>query len=172
LITFIILDIEIDALEDVRILVLLWKLGAKDKPAQINRDEWMKGCAELQIDSVAKLKALIPSLDLGFLDETAFLGFYEFAFQFSREGTHRTLDKGLVIELMKLVLVNRIDQVRIDSVVGFLENQNDVNRITLDQWKQVFSFLNEVQDVETDYDEDGAWPVLIDEYVEYLKTKK
>ena len=39
LITFVILDIEIDALEDVRILVLLWKLGAKDKPAQINRDE-------------------------------------------------------------------------------------------------------------------------------------
>lgn len=29
----------IDALEDIRVLVLLWQLGANDKPAQINKDE-------------------------------------------------------------------------------------------------------------------------------------
>ena len=32
-------DLGIDALEDIRVLVLLWRLGANDKPAQINKDE-------------------------------------------------------------------------------------------------------------------------------------
>ena len=31
-------DLGIDAVEDIRILVLLWQLGANDKPAQINID--------------------------------------------------------------------------------------------------------------------------------------
>ena len=32
-------DLGIDPLEDMRILVLLWKMGIKDKPAQINKEE-------------------------------------------------------------------------------------------------------------------------------------
>jgi len=37
-------DLGIDPLEDIRILVLLWKMGANDKPAQINKLE--VGCEE------------------------------------------------------------------------------------------------------------------------------
>jgi hypothetical protein len=70
-------QLEIDPLEDIRILVLLWKLGAKEKPAQISKDEWMAGCRKLQVDSVDKLKNLLPSLDTGFLDRTEFKDFYK-----------------------------------------------------------------------------------------------
>jgi hypothetical protein len=67
----------IDALEDIRVLVMLWKLGSKEKPAQISKDEWMSGCQKLQIDSIAKLKDLLPSLDTGFLDQAEFKDFYK-----------------------------------------------------------------------------------------------
>ena len=31
--------LNLDPLEDIRVLVLLWKLGANEKPAQITKDE-------------------------------------------------------------------------------------------------------------------------------------
>jgi len=70
-------ELDIDPMEDIRILVLLWKLGANDKPAQINKDEWCKGCAGLEADSIDKFKTLLPSLDTGFLDRTEFKDFYK-----------------------------------------------------------------------------------------------
>ena len=69
--------LDIDPLEDIRILVLLWKLGSKEKPAQISREEWISGCQTLQADSINKFKALLPSLDIGFLDQIDFRDFYK-----------------------------------------------------------------------------------------------
>jgi hypothetical protein len=70
-------DLDLDPLEDVRVLVLLWKLGANEKPAQISKVEWMQGCNKLQIDSVPKFKTIKPSLDLGFLETADFKDFYK-----------------------------------------------------------------------------------------------
>jgi hypothetical protein len=67
----------IDPMEDIRILVLLYKLGAKSKPAQISRSEWISGCEKLQLDSVDKLKMLLPSLDLGFMERSEFREFHK-----------------------------------------------------------------------------------------------
>lgn len=69
--------IEIDPLEDIRILVLLFKMGAKSKPAQITRDEWMAGCAKLNIVSIDSIKSLLPSLDPGFMDQMEFRELYK-----------------------------------------------------------------------------------------------
>ena len=69
--------LDIDPLEDIRILVLLWKLGSKEKPAQISKEEWMRGCESLQVDSLEKFKEMLPSLDTGFLDQTDFRDFYK-----------------------------------------------------------------------------------------------
>jgi hypothetical protein len=67
----------IDPLEDIRVLVLLWKMGATQKPAQISKTEWMDGCRRLRVDSVAGFKSLLPSLDTGFLDQEEFKDLYK-----------------------------------------------------------------------------------------------
>lgn len=67
----------IDALEDVRVLVLLWKMEANSKPAQISKDEWIRACEKLQVDNVAKFKDLLPSLELGFVENDSFKDFYK-----------------------------------------------------------------------------------------------
>jgi len=69
--------LDLDPESDIRILVLLWKLGSKEKPAQISKEEFMSGCCQLQVDSIAKFKALLPSLDTGFLDQDEFKDFYK-----------------------------------------------------------------------------------------------
>lgn len=67
----------IDPLEDVRVLVLLWKMEATSRPAQISREEWMAGCQKLQVDSVDSFQALLPTLDTGFMDNDDFKDFYK-----------------------------------------------------------------------------------------------
>ena len=158
-----------DATEDIRILVLLWKMGCREKPAQIQKQEWMQGCAQLQVDSWDKIKALVPSLDTGFLEQADFKDFYKFCFQFNRQGTHRTLDKELVVALLQLVLKDRIPSDRLESFCQFLEGAEQHTRITLDQWSSFLDFCYECEDLST-YDEStSAWPVMLDEYVEYME---
>ena len=69
--------LDLDPETDIRILVLLWKLGSNEKPAQISKAEFMNGCYELQVDSIEKFKTLLPSLDTGFLDQDEFKSFYK-----------------------------------------------------------------------------------------------
>lgn len=69
--------LEIDPMTDVRILVLLHKMGPLSKPAQISKDEWIKGCKSLRVDSLDKMKALLPSLELGFMERSEFRDFFK-----------------------------------------------------------------------------------------------
>jgi len=165
-------NIGLDPESDIRILVLLWKLGSKEKPAQITKDEFMSGCYELQVDSVEKFKMLLPSLDTGFLDQDEFKSFYKFCFQFNRQGTHRTIDKDMVVALWTMVLEGRIPDERLKTFCSFAESQKSYSRITLDQWTSFLDFCYECEDLST-YDESlSAWPVLIDEYVEYMEEEQ
>ena len=162
-----------DATEDIRILVLLWKMGANEKPAQISKQEFISGCAKLEVDSWAKMKKLMPSLDTGFLETKEFKDFYKFCFQFNRQGTHKTLDKELTVALLKLVLGNdnRIPDDRLGSFCSFLESSSH-SHVTLDEWTLFLDFCYECQDLST-YDEStSAWPVLFDEYVDYMEKQQ
>jgi Cullin binding len=164
----------IDVTEDIRILVLLWKMDCKDKPGSITLAEWKKGCETLSVDSWEALKEQLPALDTGFLTTTEFKDFYKFCFKFNLSGTHRTLQKELVVELLKLVLKDRVPTDRVESFGQFLEStDNDYTRITMDQWCSFLDFSTEVGDDVTNYDEStSAWPVIIDEYVDYIEKKQ
>jgi hypothetical protein len=160
-----------DATEDIRILVLLWKMGCKaTKPGQISKEEWLAGCSLLSVDSWSNLESLKPTLDTGFLENSEFKDFYKFCFQFNRQGTHRTLDKDLVIALLELVLndTHRVSKDRLETFCEFLR-QNPATRITLDQWVSFFDFCQEVPNLVTYDESNSAWPVLLDEYVEYME---
>lgn len=218
----------IDAAEDIRILIFLWKLGvgkaaasetptnarssnssnyysgysgsssySKPKPKNnstpppalssnfvpgtIQPSEWKHGCLSLNVDSWESLEALIPSFDLGFLDQTEFRDFYKFCFRFNLSGTHRTLDSDIVIALLHMILDNthRVNDERLHTFCSFLqdpEKGKPYQRITLDQWISFLDFCNEIPknsdllSSSNKYDEStSAWPVLIDEYVEYVQ---
>lgn len=189
----------------------------------------MAGCHRLNFDSLEKLRGLVPSLDMGFLDMEEFKDFYkvrrrtgseatsvlfqcrpccvefflcligdtliplstqippisnnnhtnQFCFQFNRQGTHKTLDKDLVVALLKMTLADppRIPTPRLTSFCDFLEQSTDESyaKITLDQWRSFLDFSLEFgsdEELLSGYDEgESAWPVLIDEYVEFVEKR-
>lgn len=50
-----------------------------------------------------QLKEQLPSFDLGFMEGDEFREFYKFSFQFSREGTHRTIERDIAAPLLQMV---------------------------------------------------------------------
>ena len=152
---------------DRRCLMLLWKLGANSKPGQISQNEFLSGMTKLCVDTIDGIKGLIPSLDTGFLMADEFKSFYKFAFQFSREGTHRNIEKELAVALWQMILSDRNNN-HVTNFCKFLENNTDDNfRINLDQWVSFLDFSATISKDCKDYDDDDncAWPVLFDEYV-------
>lgn len=166
--------LDIDPVEDVKILVLLHKMGSNSKPAQISREEWMSGCQKLGLGDINSFKALLPSLELGFMERADFRDFFKFCFKFNLEGTHKTLDKDLVVDLVDITLKERIAGDRLTNFKEFLNTTKDVSydRITLDQWISFLDFSIDCPDLSL-YDEDNsAWPVLIDDYVDFSNGMK
>ena len=71
---------------------------------------------------------------------------------------------------------DRITSHRLDTFCEFLETTKDesYSKITLDQWRSFLDFSQEFPDEGSlmGYDEsESAWPVLIDEYVEFMEKK-
>eukprot|EP01039_Chlorochromonas_danica_P002017 gene2017-2200_t len=155
----------IDPASDVRSLVLVWRLGAVSKPGQIQKSEFVEGMKQLGLSDVQGLQNYLPALDPGFLDRSEFREFYRFVFQFSREGTHKTIEKDVIVQLLPLVL----DEQRAPHLSLFLSFLSSCShtRITLDQWDSFLLFNHNVHVNLDNWEEGGAWPLLLDEYVEW-----
>ena len=160
-------SLDMDPSADVRLLVLLWKLGANSRPGAMTKKEFTTGMLALSMDSLEGLKTILPSLDPGFLERAEFRSFYKFVFQFSREGTHKTIEKETVAALLPMVL----DSNRANHLEPFLKYLQGCShqRISLDQWDSFLQFNQAVKVDLSNYDEDGAWPLMLDEYVEWRK---
>jgi Cullin binding len=163
----------IDASEDIRILVLFWKIDCKEIPGSITQAEWTKGCETLGVDSFDSMADLLPSYDLGFMENSAFKDFFKYCFKFNLTGTHRTLPKEVAVDLLHLILKDRDPYKRVESFCKFLQRPDcTYTCITMDQWCSFFDFNIEVGDDISNYDEStSAWPVLIDEFVDYLANE-
>mmetsp|Transcript_12301 Transcript_12301/g.18639 ORF Transcript_12301/g.18639 Transcript_12301/m.18639 type:complete len:215 (-) Transcript_12301:151-795(-) len=161
--------LDMDPSSDVRLLVLLWRLGSSQKPGCITKTEFVKGMKDIGASTVTDLINKSPSFDPGFLDKGDFRDFFRFVFQFSREGTHKTIEKEIVASLLPIVL-DRNRAPHLEYFLQFLESCNHTV-ITLDQWDSFLQFQDSVGVDLAHYDDDGAWPLLLDEYVEWRREK-
>jgi len=54
----------------------------------------------------------------------------------------------------------------------FLEQPKAPRVINKDQWNNIFEFSRTINNDLSNYSIDGAWPVLLDDFVEYLQKKQ
>lgn len=162
-------DCGLDAETDVSALVMAWKLKSCARPGEISKEEFVAGMSEMRIDSVTQLKDMVPSFDVGFMEHKEFQEFFRFCFKFNREDVQKkTLEKDLVIQLLPMLLGGRSPYT--DKFCAFLHESAAVSRISADEWNSFILFSKEFEagSVEA-FEDDGAWPTLIDDFVEYLR---
>lgn len=174
------LDLQLEP-ENVLILVLSWKLKA-ERAGYFTEKEWMEGMRELECDNVNDLKKKLEELWTTLLISREsgkernwgagelFKDFYAFAFHFSKEnGQAKHLEVEFCCSLLNMFMDK---QNHIEEICFFLREVYNNKSISLDQWLSILDFSFSILEDFSNYEEDGAWPVLLDEFVEFQKKMK
>ncbi|XP_057463434.1 defective in cullin neddylation protein AAR3-like [Actinidia eriantha] len=107
---------------------------------------------------------LMSRLDL-MVDFLEFSRFYDFVFFICRESRQKNITVSRAVMSWRLVLAGRFRL--LNQWCDFVE-KNQRHNISEDTWRQVLAFSRCVHENLEGYDPEGAWPVLIDEFVEHM----
>lgn len=110
------------------------------------------------------LSKLMSYLDLT-VDSYRFACFYDFVFFMCREKGQKNIPIDKAIAAWKLVLKGRFRLLN-EWCTFVLKYQK--HNISEDTWQQVLAFSRCVHEDLEGYDPKGAWPVLIDEFVDHM----
>uniref|UniRef100_A0A7S1IJJ5 Defective in cullin neddylation protein n=1 Tax=Eutreptiella gymnastica TaxID=73025 RepID=A0A7S1IJJ5_9EUGL len=134
-------------------------------PYQISRQEWVTGWLRMNVTGLQAMKQALPRLRSE-VQGDAYKPFYKFVFKYVKDSKQKSLGHQIAIETWKLLLHGRY--VHLDLWCDFVEKKN--RAISWDQWCQFYDFTQTIVETFTNYDSDGAWPVLIDEFVEHCRA--
>jgi len=149
-------------------LALAWKLKARTL-GEIKRAEFVDGFAALSIDSIDRIKQELQTLKKSLENKATFKEFYGWLFSFIKDEEERkVLEVDPALEMMQLVLQNQFPL--LDKYIVFVK-ESKTKGITEDVWTQTLEFAREVKPHLSNYDPDGAWPGLLDDFVTWIREK-
>lgn len=151
--------------EDIVMLVISWKMEAKQM-GYFHMKEWLKGMQEMQCDSLVKLRNKLEVFRSLLNDQQIFKSIYRYSFDFAKDKDQRSLDLETAKAMLQLLLAKRWPLY--PYFHQFLE-QSKYKVLNKDQWCNVLEFSRSISHDLTNYDEDGAWPVLLDEFVDWYR---
>ncbi|XP_061526173.1 DCN1-like protein 2b isoform X2 [Phyllopteryx taeniolatus] len=147
------------------ILVVAWKFRAATQ-CEFSKKEFLDGMTDLGCDTPDKLKAILPRLEQELKDTGKFKDFYQFTFNFAKNPGQKGLELEMAVAYWNLVLTGRFKF--LDLWNTFLQEHHK-RSIPKDTWNLLLDFGNMIADDMSNYDEEGAWPVLIDDFVEFAR---
>lgn len=157
-------DLEVDP-QDIVMLVLSWHMKAATM-CEFSREEFASGLQSLGVDSLEKLREKIPTMRAELKDEQKFSEIYNFAFGWAREKGQKSLALDTAIGMWQLLFAEKHWPL-IEHWCQFLQVRHN-KAISRDTWSQLWEFAKTIDPQLSNYDAEGAWPYLIDEFVEHL----
>lgn len=133
------------------------------------RDEFNQGMKALNTSTLPQLKKALPKLDAMVQHPSSFSDFYDFAFKFClTEPGQKIVDAETIAQLLPIVLP---DGRFVSPFCEFLVTQQDYKKINADQWVNFLRFSLEVASDMSNAEDNPAWPVLIDNFVDWYRSK-
>lgn len=169
-------DLGVDPSDPV-MLALSWRLGAATM-CEWSRDEFVNGMRNLGCASggVDALKSALPALRREMTDPSKFSEMYAYAFGWAAEKGQKCLQLDTALAMWRLLLGEGTPKPGgpwplLERWLSFLKKAHAGRAIGRDTWLQLLEFVRTVKADMSDYDENGAWPYLLDEFVEACRKE-
>jgi len=160
-------DISLDP-EDALVFVLAWHLSAQHM-GFFSKEEFTGGLQKLGVDNISKLKSQLTNFRRDLDDNVKFKDIYRFVFGFAKEKESKIIDLATADTLLAVVLGPRSQHT--EQLREFLGVQTLYKSVNLDQWMNILEFSRAIKLDLSNYDENSAWPVLLDEYCEWARKR-
>ncbi|KAF9347723.1 DCN1-like protein 4 [Mortierella sp. NVP85] len=147
------------------------KILIQSKSDQTGSQSFVKTlvCRWRLIDSTERLKEKLPGLVARLGEPQHFKEFYRFIFVFAKDSEQKCMPLETACAMLQTVMKGRPHEARF---VEFLETKKPVKVINKDQWYNLLDFSDTVAEDLSNYDgASSAWPVLLDDYVEWRNEK-
>lgn len=174
-------DLSVDP-EDVVLLAVAYELKCP-AVAEWTREGWITGWTNLRCDSVQAMKNILPQLrtKLG-AEPQYFQQVYAATFDFAKSPGQRSLPLETAESFWNLLLPHGIrggalrsatttwTVTQLSSWYTFL-HETKVKGVSKDTWNMFIEFLKTVDPQLTAYDEEAAWPSIIDDFVGWTRER-
>lgn len=114
------------------------------------------------------LKRLKTDLNWELMVSARFALFYGFVFFICRERGQKSLAVSTAVEAWHLSMEGRFSL--LEQWCSFVQ-RHQRHAVSEDTWRQLLEFSQSVNDDLTNYDPEGAWPVLVDDFVDSMYRK-
>ncbi|GLB35425.1 putative neddylation of cullins play an essential role in the regulation of SCF-type complexes activity [Lyophyllum shimeji] len=169
-------------------LILSWQLGAKEM-GKVTEAEWRKGTEALQVSKLHALALAVTDLESLLIhnnappekkakeayDKTAYWKYcadkkdafrklYAFCFNFAKPEQSKNIEMETATALWSVLLVPQYPLM--SEVIEFINSKPTTYKAAnKDLWNMMLEFCETVNPNLSDYESDGAWPTLLDDFV-------
>lgn len=154
--------------EDISLLAFSWHCKAAAM-CEFTKEEFLGGFRSLRITSVEKLKDMLPKLRAEVESEATSREIYNYAFAWAKDKGQKWLTLETAVGLWQLILGQRKWPL-LEHWCTFVQERYK-RSVSKDTWTQLFEFTRVPVSSLSHYDDEGAWPCLIDEFVAYLQEQ-
>jgi len=161
-------DIQVDPGADVAALALAAACQASEMGV-FRRREFICGCAALEVNSLEELRAVMPELRQHVLSGRTLPEVYSYTFGVALEAPSKVLPLEDAQQYWALLLH---DWPLREEFCGWANKHMKGKSINRDLWTMVLKLATEVPPDLSTYDDNPAWPVVFDEFVEYYRSER
>eukprot|EP01121_Diplochlamys_sp_Union-15-3_P017672 TRINITY_DN6271_c0_g1_i1.p1 TRINITY_DN6271_c0_g1~~TRINITY_DN6271_c0_g1_i1.p1 ORF type:complete len:248 (-),score=36.42 TRINITY_DN6271_c0_g1_i1:32-775(-) len=159
-------DLNVDP-TDVVTLVFAWHCNAQ-RLGEYTKKEIFTGFRSLRCKSMADLKNKVNTMKAEVHDDKKFREFYLFLFSHAKNPDAKVLDLDMAIEIWKMIFKERFTF--LDLWITFLKEEYK-KAISKDTWNLLYDFAKSINPTMSNHDDGEAWPVLIDDFVQWAKPR-
>lgn len=153
------------------VCLMVSKYMQAETMGEYKKSEFLKGCEALACDDIATFKAVLPRLRQEMKNENKFKEMYKFVFGFACERGFKNVEVesanalwDLLIGEQKCKFLAKWKQFLVDKV-----EKKELTVVTKDTWDLFYDLVNQTNGNMANFEDDGCWPVLIDQFNEYIQ---